>query len=155
MESMIDSLKVSDSQKSADIDKLKHELLERNKRIKFLPEEADKSEKRRRRLSRGREPQGVVDSGQINSAEAAKVDISALSLKDGPSSDIPLSKIADVVILDVSSSTRPIGEEGVDEPTKVKRGAEDSTTLVSLFEPAYKLNNEPIKMSGMATKEAP
>ncbi|ONK64547.1 uncharacterized protein A4U43_C07F27230 [Asparagus officinalis] len=41
-EGMVDSLKALDSQKSAEIDKLKHELLEWNKRIKFLSEEVSR-----------------------------------------------------------------------------------------------------------------
>ncbi|ONK77981.1 uncharacterized protein A4U43_C02F12970 [Asparagus officinalis] len=63
---MIDSLKALDSQKSTEIDKLKHELFEWNKRIKFLSEEC----------CEGGERDGANDEAIEDSTEEASKDLS-------------------------------------------------------------------------------
>ncbi|ONK72336.1 uncharacterized protein A4U43_C04F18350 [Asparagus officinalis] len=46
-------------------------------------------------MSRGREPQGIIDSAQVDLAEVAKADVLVLSPKEGPPLDIPLPKLAE------------------------------------------------------------
>ncbi|ONK60083.1 uncharacterized protein A4U43_C08F14000 [Asparagus officinalis] len=64
---MVDSLKVADGQKAAEIDKLKHELHEQNKRKKFLSEEA----------SRGRDEgdESEVDQGETTPTTIWSTDV--------------------------------------------------------------------------------
>ncbi|ONK72675.1 uncharacterized protein A4U43_C04F21910 [Asparagus officinalis] len=86
----------------------------------------EKFKKRRRRLSRSREPQWAVDKAQVDSIEVAKEDVSASSPKDGPSPDIPFSKIADVVILDEASPAWPEPSQKRERRgSNVGRGDED------------------------------